>query len=260
MVKHAEKLEIVYFDQNRDQLDPKKTLRRTLSDTGHTVTYRGETIHLAGWAKRFRFQPEQLDLPVERLSGGEQARAVMARLMLKPADVLIVDEPTNDLDIPTREVLEESLLEFPGALVLVTHDRYMLSQVCTQFIGLDGNGAHGQFAEYEQWEGWLRQKKFMKEPATTHTRTKNSEPPQGKLKKLSYKEQKEYDTIEQRILEAENAVAACRDRTGDPSIATEHIELEKAYDLLKIAEQKVEQLYTRWGQLESKRQGARQEG
>ena len=97
-------------------------------------------MHVAAWAKRFLFRSEQLDTPVARLSGGEQARILIARLMLQPADLLILDEPTNDLDIPTLEVLEESLLEFPGALVLVTHDRYLLDSVSTSILALDGQG------------------------------------------------------------------------------------------------------------------------
>ncbi|WP_447971829.1 ABC-F family ATP-binding cassette domain-containing protein [Nitrospira sp. M1] len=255
-VRHAENLKIVYFDQNRAQLDPEKTLRRTLSDTGQSVEYRGNTIHITGWAKRFRFQPEQLDLPTRLLSGGEQARAVIARLMLQPADVLIVDEPTNDLDIPTRETLEESLLEFPGALVLVTHDRFMLTKVCTQFVGLDGYGAYGLFAEYEQWESWLRKKKAKKQknktPATTGDETST---PKVKAKKLSFKEQKEYDAMESRILKAETTRDFCLAQTEDPDVASNHVKLQEAYDKLKAATQTVEQLYARWAALESKQQG-----
>src|SRR5204863_6268415 len=100
---------------------------------------------------RFLFRDEQLELPISRLSGGERARVMIARLMLAPADVLLLDEPTNDLDIPTLEVLEESLLEFPGAVVLVSHDRYMLDRVSTMVIGLDG-GEGNFFADYSQWE------------------------------------------------------------------------------------------------------------
>ena len=107
---------------------------------------------MAGWAKRFLFRSEQLETPVGRLSGGEQARVLIARLVLEPADVLLLDEPTNDLDIPTLEVLEESLLEFPGALVLVTHDRYLLDRVSTRLLALDGQGGALFFADYAQWE------------------------------------------------------------------------------------------------------------
>jgi ATP-binding cassette subfamily F protein uup len=253
-VTHADKLQVVYFDQNRDQLNPKMTLRRTLSDTGHTVTYRGQTVHLAGWAKRFRFQPEQLDLPIELLSGGEQARAVIARLMLQAADVLIVDEPTNDLDIPTREVLEDSLKEFPGALVLVTHDRYMMEEVCTEFVGLDGNGGYGQFADYGQWEAWLRRKRSGKGQSASQSRGPVAAAPRPKSKKLSFRDQQEYDTIEKRVLDAEAVLEQCRAKTGDPQIASNHLQLQEAVEALKAAEQEVERLYTRWAELEAKQQ------
>ncbi|MEC4673947.1 MAG: ABC-F family ATP-binding cassette domain-containing protein [Nitrospirota bacterium] len=253
-VRHADRLQIIYFDQHREQLNPKDTLRKTLSDTGHTVTYRGQSVHLAGWAKRFRFQPEQLDLPIELLSGGEQARAVIARLMLQPADVLLVDEPTNDLDISTREVLEESLQDFPGGLVLVTHDRYMLARVCNQFVGFDGQGGHGFFAEYEQWETWLRRQKKSEgrtEPTTSQERDRSK---RSSTKKLTYKEQKEYGALEGQILEAESAVAACRTHVGDPVLATDHLKLQEAYDALTNAEGDVERLYARWAELEAKLQ------
>ena len=255
-VTHAEKLQIVYFDQHRERLNPQLTLRRTLSDNGHTVTYRDRTVHLAGWAKQFRFQPEQLDLPVGLLSGGEQSRALIARLMLQPADILIVDEPTNDLDIPTREVLEESLKEFPGALVLVTHDRFMLEEVCTQFIGLEGNGAFGLFSEYTQWEAWLRRQRSPKETVDKgDRRTPKDSHKKNTPKKLSYRDQQEYNSIESRILQAEAAVTASRAKAEDSAIATDHTELQKAYDDLKEAEELVERLYARWTQLEAKRQG-----
>ncbi|GJL65278.1 MAG: multidrug ABC transporter ATP-binding protein [Nitrospirales bacterium] len=254
-IRHAEQLKIVYFDQNRDQLEPEKTLRRTLSDTGQSVEYRGNTVHITGWAKRFRFQPEQLDIPVKLLSGGEQARAVIARLMLQPADVLIVDEPTNDLDIPTRETLEESLLEFPGALILVTHDRFMLTKVCTQFIGLDGDGAYGLFAEYEQWESWIRKKQSKKRKSEIVEKFDGKSKSKITTKKLSFKEQKEYDSMESRILQAEHTRVSLRARTEDSDVASNHLKLHDAYEELKTATQVVEQLYARWAELESKHQG-----
>ena len=254
-ITHADALQVVYFDQHREQLDPKATLRKTLSDMGHTVTYRGRTVHLAAWAKRFRFRPEQLDLPVELLSGGEQARAVIARLMVQPADVLIVDEPTNDLDIPTREVLEESLQEFPGALVLVTHDRYMLTQVCTHFVGLDGAGAYGLFADYGQWEAWLRRQSSKDDQPSKEPRTQNERARRSSSKKLTYREQQEYDTLEERIVEAEAALDTCRGNVEDPTVATNHLQVQGAYDALKVAEQQVERLYARWAELEGKLHG-----
>ena len=251
-VTHADKLQLVYFEQHREQLDPKMSLRRTLSETGHTVTYRDRTLHLAAWAKRFRFSPEQLDLPVELLSGGEQARAVMARLMLKPADVILIDEPTNDLDIPTREVLEESLREFPGGLILVTHDRYMLEKVCTQFIGLDGQGEHATFAEYGQWESWLRLRHSATTAPLPDSPSKDRSSRKTTPKKLSYREQQEYETIESRILEAETVRDEWRRKSEDPDIVSDYLKIQEVHEALAAAEHTVEQLYKRWTELEEK--------
>lgn len=254
-VTYADRLKVVYFDQHREQLDLQLTLRQIVSETGHSVTYRDKTMHVAAWAKRFRFQPEQLDVRVDLLSGGEQARALMARLMLQPADVLIVDEPTNDLDIPTREVLEESLKEFPGALVLVTHDRYMLQEVCNQFLGLDGRGGHAFFAEYQQWEAWLRKRERPDPSIPREEEREGVRPRRGGSKKLSYREQQEYDTMEKRILEAETRLEGVRNKLTDPSITSRHVELQAALEEVKEAEHEVETLYARWAELENRRQG-----
>ena len=256
-IRYADNLQVVYFDQHRRHLDPKVSLRRVLSDTEHTVTYRDQTLHVAGWAKRFGFRPEQLDLPVECLSGGEQARAVMARLMLQPADVLIVDEPTNDLDIQTRETLEENFREFPGALILVTHDRYMLEEVCTEFLGLDGHGAYGNFATYEQWETWLVGRQSSK-PVSVMASTRNGVRRESKPQKLSFHEQREYEAIEERILEIEAVRDVCRATIDDPVLATDHVRLQEAVEALQEAERNVEQLYARWAELDAKCQAYRE--
>src|SRR5262249_20027324 len=154
-IRRADQLRIVYFDQNRE-LNPDVTLKRALAPDADSVVYQDRVIHVAAWADRFLFSSESLNQPVGRLSGGERARVLIAQLMLQPADILLLDEPTNDLDIPTLEVLEESLLEFRGALVLVTHDRYMLDRVSTGILGLDGLGNAERLADYTQWESWQR--------------------------------------------------------------------------------------------------------
>src|SRR5229473_1701448 len=151
-IEHADGLRLVRFEQHRPGLDPEQSLRRALSPDGDTVTFQSRSVHVASWAKRFLFRPEQLEVPVGRLSGGEQARIFIARLMREPADLLILDEPTNDLDIPTLEVLEDSLAEFDGGLVLVTHDRFMLERVSTMILALDGEGGAQTYADYAQWE------------------------------------------------------------------------------------------------------------
>src|SRR6185437_6077891 len=153
VVKKAPMLKIVYFSQMRE-LDEGVTLRRALAPDSDSVVYQGRVVHVSSYATKFLFTSEQLNQPVERLSGGERARVLLAKLMLEPADLLLLDEPTNDLDIPTLEVLEESLLEYAGALALVTHDRYLLDRVATVVLGLDGKGNTGVFAGLEQWEEW----------------------------------------------------------------------------------------------------------
>src|ERR1700730_16895306 len=167
-IRRAEKLRIVYFDQRRE-LDPNVTLRRALAPEGDSVIYQDRVTHVASWAAKFLFKSEQLNQPVERLSGGERARVLIAQLMLQPADVLLLDEPTNDLDIPTLEILEESLLEFRGSLVLVTHDRYMLDRVSTIVLGLDGRGGAERFADYSQWDTWQAERQQAVQAGTRGT-------------------------------------------------------------------------------------------
>ena len=135
-IKLADGIKIVYFDQHRAQLPADITLRRALSPEGDTVYYRGQSIHVNSWCRRFLFSSDRLDLPFGHLSGGEKARVHIARLMLQPADILLLDEPTNDLDIPTLEILENSLQDFPGAIVLISHDRYLLDQISNVILGL----------------------------------------------------------------------------------------------------------------------------
>src|SRR5215475_14484366 len=167
-IRRADWLRTIYFDQSR-QLDLSLTLRRALAPEGDSVLYQDRVIHVASWAAKFLFSGEQLDQPVERLSGGERARVLIAQLMLLAADILLLDEPTNDLDIPTLEILEQSLLEFRGSLVLVTHDRYLLDRVSTVVIGLDGEGGAESFADYRQWETWQTERKRARdETATSH--------------------------------------------------------------------------------------------
>ena len=252
-VHRADFLRIVYFDQLR-QLDPTLTLRQALAPDGDSVVYDDRTIHVASWASRFLFSSEQLNQPVARLSGGERARVLIAKLMLEPADLLLLDEPTNDLDIPTLEILEESLLAFKGALVLVTHDRYMLDRVSNIVLGLDGEGNTERFADYAQWDDWLDERR--KERKAKATSPLSSALPETKAppnkKKLSYLDNRDYQTIEDRIAEAEQALSKKRTAFEDPAITSDGVRLVSASRELEEAVKTVDDLYARWAELEEK--------
>lgn len=254
VVQRADGLRVVYFDQNREQLNLDEPLRTALCPYGDSVIYKDRTIHVAGWAKRFLFHSEQLDLPVGRLSGGERARVLIARLMLQPADLLFLDEPTNDLDIATLEVLEENLSDFPGALVLVTHDRYMLDRVSTLVLGLDGNGGADLFADYSQWEEAQSKVKSSApdlSPKTAKPEAIATAPPSSK-KRLSYLENREWESMEAQIEAADQDLAAHQRNLHDPEIMRAPKRLQESYEKLQAAQQAADQLYARWAELEVK--------
>ena len=263
-IERAEGLRIVRFEQQRHGLDPSLSLRRALAPEGDTVTFQGRTLHVAAWAKRFLFPPEQLEVSVGRLSGGEQARIHIARLMREPADLLILDEPTNDLDIPTLDVLEESLTTFEGGLVLVTHDRFMLDRVATGIVALDGRGGTETFADYAQWETARRsepRENLTPAPLTLSPLTLPSprrgegEKARGKRKRLGYLEQRELDMMETTIVAAETEREACRRAAEDPAIASDPAALQARYAALEAARAEVDRLYARWGELTAKGEG-----
>jgi len=257
-IQKADSLRIVYFDQNR-QLDPDLSLRRALAPDSDSVIYQDRVIHVAAWAARFLFSGEDLNRPVGRLSGGERARVLIAQLMLQQAEVLLLDEPTNDLDIPTLEILEESLLEYRGALVLVTHDRYMLDRVSTIVLGLDGRGDAERFADYSQWDVWLRTQQAKPSAdataaAATTRKGRESAPqdtnrPGSTTKKLSHMENREFASIEKRIAKAEEQLLAKRAALEDPEISSDAPRLHTAYVEMKSAQKAVDELYARWAEL-----------
>ena len=258
-IRRADALRLVYFSQMRT-LDEGQTLRRALAPEGDSVMYQGRLVHVASWAARFLFTSEQLNQPVRNLSGGERARVLIAKLMLEPADVLLLDEPTNDLDIPTLEILEDNLLDFPGALVLVTHDRYLLNRVSSTVLGLDGRGHIGRFADYAQWEDWLEEQDELAQSKTerradgsssaqrTGTRAQGS----GAKKKLSYLEAREFAAIEKRVEASDARLAAAHERVEHPEIATNAAALQEALRELDAAQHENDALYTRWAELTEK--------
>ena len=245
-VAWAEALKIVSFDQQREQLDKSRTLKETLAPLGESVVFQGKAVHVSSWARRFLFSTEKLGLLVSRLSGGEQARVLIARLMLTPADILLLDEPTNDLDIPTLEVLEDSLEEFPGAIVLITHDRYLIDRLSDRLLYLDGQGQARFFADYGQW---LQSHRLQ---ASTPLATVAAPKPAKKsVVGLSREERKELDGIEKKIEKSEAEVQRLQQQLHDPAIMSDAERLKELYSELKAAEAKVAKIYDRWQELEA---------
>lgn len=236
-IKYAQDLKLVYFDQHREALDLNLSLREALSPRGDFVEFRGQDIHVNGWARKFLFSPDRLNLPLSCLSGGERARILIARLMLEPADILFLDEPTNDLDIPTLEVIENSLLEFPGAVVLITHDRFLMDKVCSQVLGLGEACQERLFADFSQWE------KAVKDSCQEKTiEVKTFIPPPPRSKKLSYKEQKELEGMEETISSVEKILAELHEESAQ----TDSKKGITVYEKMAETQKKLEDLYERW--------------
>ncbi len=249
-VRPAPRLRLVYFDQARDQLDGQSTVRQALSPEGDTVTVGGRKIHVKSWARQLLFRDDQLDQPVRTLSGGERARLLIARLMRTPADVLLLDEPTNDLDIPTLEALEQSLVEFEGAIVLVTHDRFLMDRVCTSVLALDGQGGYKELADLAQWE---RTRETTLAVDTPRPRSATAVKPTADTRvRLSYKEKLELERMEDAVLAAEGHVESLEERIASPEIAADGAVLRQAYEELGQAQAIVEGLYSRWAELDEK--------
>jgi ATP-binding cassette subfamily F protein uup len=255
-IKKAAALKIVYFSQMRE-LEEGVTLRRALAPDSDSVAYQGRVVHVASYAAKFLFTSEQLNQPVDRLSGGERARVLIAKLMLEPADLLLLDEPTNDLDIATLEILEESLLEYTGALVLVTHDRFMLDRVSTIVLGLDGLGNAETFADYSQWEQWQREQGSANSDGSSSSATATPAQaaptsPNTSKKKLSYLEAREYASIEEKVEATEERLNAARDLLDDPGVATNAVALTAALHEMEQAQAVADELYARWAELTEK--------
>ncbi len=262
-IKRAGSLRVVLFSQHRTELDPDLTLNETLAPSD-SVIYRGQMLHVATWAQMFLFSKDQLKSPIRLLSGGEQARVHIARLMLEPADVLILDEPTNDLDLASLDVLEESLEEFPGAVVLVTHDRAMLDRLATRVLALDGRGGARYFADYAQWhrihkhEGAGRagakgaNGRVAAASATSLPVGAGASAATAPRKKLSYKEQQELATMQPAIEKAEAQLHVLEAALGQPATLADHRKLAQAGREVAEVQARVAALYARWEELEAK--------
>lgn len=252
IINTAPDIKIVNFDQKREGIDPTITLRRALAPEGDSILFRDQSIHVVSWAQRFLFRADQLETPVGQLSGGEQARILIAELMRQPADVLLLDEPTNDLDIPSLDVLEESLRDFPGALVLVSHDRYLLDSVCEQVLGFDNVGGVIYYADYEQWLADIRKREKVQGGSGGAGADKQVpvKKKKSKVGKLSYLDQREYDQMEEKIMEAEESKESLQASLDNPETAQNPQQLESIWADLERATRQVERMYERWDELE----------
>ncbi len=250
-IRRANSLKIAFFDQARTHINLEETLQKALCKEGDSVVFNGREIHVTSWAKRFLFRHDQLNLNIKNLSGGEQARVLVAKLMLEPADILVLDEPTNDLDISTLEALEETLCEFSGAVVLVTHDRYMLDRISTSVIGLSGTGKAEIFADYTQWELQHQEAESLPKPKKEKLTTNFQKTPQRK--KITYAERLELESMERKITEAERMAAEIEAELTEPTIASDAALLHAACEKLSNAHSEVDRLYARWQELEEKK-------
>lgn len=248
----AEGLRIVYFDQSREQLAPEDTIKKVLAPDSDSVPFQGRALHIMSYLRLFSFAPDQLNTPVAKLSGGERARLLIAKLMLKPADVLILDEPTNDLDLNTLEYLEESLGEFPGALILITHDRYLMDRVCSGILALDGKSNHEFYADYSQWFKAQEDGTAGKGKTSAAESSKKNE--SGKSKKgLTFTEKHELGEMEKKIADGEKALQTAQAQLENPKVLSNSMELQKISKLVETAQSHVDKLYARWQELEAKR-------
>ncbi len=253
IIHWVENLKIGFLDQQRMNLNPEITLKQALSPTGKdSVTYKDRTIHIVTWAKKFLFSPQDLEMPIKRFSGGEKAKILIAKLMLEPADLLLFDEPANDLDIPSLEILEQSILDFQGAIVIVSHDRYFLEKVSDQMLYLDGNGNAKIVAGYDQI---LKEKELYREKVKSK-KTKKTQVKKSSKIKFSFNEKFELEHIEEKILEVESEIEKLEKLISTPEISSNPTKLADSCSKLQVQKEKSEDLYTRWEELETKKANA----
>ncbi|MCC7045017.1 MAG: ATP-binding cassette domain-containing protein [Acidobacteria bacterium] len=245
-------LEVAYFDQQREQLDPERTVVDTVADGNDTVVVNGQPRHVHGYLRDFLFPPERAHSPVKALSGGERNRLLLARLLTRPANVLILDEPTNDLDLETLELLEAQLVDFPGTILLVSHDRAFLDNVVTSVLAFEGNG---RIEEYVGgYEDWQRQRTAAVPPVTVSVKA----PPPQKARpaspaKLSFKERKELDALPALIDTLEADIQQLEARLASPGFYRESTDIvREAVGRLEALQTDLQRAYARWDELETK--------
>ena len=247
-VELGTKLAVAYFDQQRAVLDPEKTVADNLNFGSDTITINGRSRHVMSYLQDFLFPPARVRSPVKSLSGGERNRLLLARLFIQPANLLVLDEPTNDLDVETLELLEELLCNYDGTLILVSHDRSFLDNVVTSTLAFEGDG---QINEYVGgYEDWLRQSRQASTPATAKKSEKKETKPEKEKTKLSYKDQFELDTLPQNIEKLETEQEDIQKQISDADFyQQEKSNVDNVLFRLSEIEKELEAAYKRWEEL-----------
>src|SRR5215467_874047 len=257
-VRQGANVQVAYYDQQREQLDPDKSVFETIGEGNDRVTVNGRTRHVNAYLADFLFPPERASSPVRSLSGGERNRLLLARLFTRPANVLVLDEPTNDLDLETLELLEAELVDWPGTMLLVTHDRAFLDNVVTSTLVLEGDGRIEDYVG--GYEDWLRQRPVEpsaadsdkhERPIATSVEVARERPPASK--KLSYHEQREFEALPARIETLEAEQRALNGKIADPAFYTEPAAMiREAVARLEAIEGELTQVYERWDALDAR--------
>ncbi|HKQ81949.1 MAG TPA: ATP-binding cassette domain-containing protein [Steroidobacteraceae bacterium] len=255
-VRQGTRLQVAYYDQQREQLDPTRTVMENVSGTSETVIINGQPRHVSGYLRDFLFAPERLHSPVSMLSGGERNRLLLARLFAQPANLLVLDEPTNDLDVETLELLEQLVADFPGTLLLVSHDRAFLDNVVTGTLVFEGSGHVREYVG--GYTDWLRQRRptpsaSTRPLASAATRVPDkTETAPAKPRKRSFKDQRELEQLPGRIEGLEAEVEQLQSQLNDPAIHKKpRSEFAATLTKLETVSAELERCYARWQELEA---------
>ena len=254
-IKLGTNLQIAYFDQLRAQLDPNKTVAETISPGSEWIEVGGSKKHIMAYLGDFLFPPRRANVPVSNLSGGERNRLLLARLFALPANLLVLDEPTNDLDIDSLELLEQTLQNYPGTLILVSHDRRFLDNVVTEVLAPEGNGLWREYVGgYSDWQHYKPKVESAVKKAEIVDKVVPKKPKQTKIK-LSYKENKELETLPEHLMQLEAKRDELISLMSESDYYSTHSpqEIKEQNEKIQFLENKINQSYLRWEELENKR-------
>lgn len=253
-VKTADGLRVAYFEQNKNVFNESLSVMKNICPEGDYVKLQGNFVFAKSYLSRFNFRPEQMDLPVERLSGGEKSRLLLASLMLKSESILVLDEPTNDLDVDTLDTLADALNEYQGAVILVTHDRFFMDQVVDEILAFTDSGEIIKFADYFQWDEWNKSKKIpFDESKFANSNDMKSESENVKQKvKLTFKEKYELENIEATILSAEEKLQQIKEKVHNIQSTPDYKKLLELTIELEKQQALIGSLYERWSELNEK--------